>query len=134
MRFCLGEFRSKDTAMQCIQKLGEHNFFDLRFFQTGDTPFEGINTMENAYAGELPLSARGTPGSDIAVEGRAATPLYDKEALKKIMGDDTKLENAYIVAVNITNLENPDDVEDVMEIFRQYGADVNIVKIKEIKS
>ncbi|NLM52293.1 MAG: hypothetical protein GX197_05680 [Firmicutes bacterium] len=126
LKICLGEFRSKETALQCIQKLGEHKFFDLWFFQTGDTPTEGINTLENAYAGELPLFARGTPGSDLAIEGRSHAHLYDKETAKKIMGGDTKPDNIYTVAVNITNIKNPDAV---MEILRQYGADV---KIKEI--
>ncbi|HHU30466.1 MAG: hypothetical protein QM368_01505 [Bacillota bacterium] len=125
LKVCLGEFRSKDTAIQCIQKLGEHNFIDVYFFRTGKEPFEGMNPLKNAYAGELPHFARGTPGSDIAIEGRSNTRLYDKETAIKIMGDDTKPDNAYTLAVNITNIKNPGKV---IEILRMHGADI---KIKE---
>jgi hypothetical protein len=43
----------------------------------------------------------------------------------KIMGDDTKPDNAYTLAVNITNIKNPGKV---IEILRMHGADI---KIKE---
>ncbi|NLP36714.1 MAG: hypothetical protein GX357_03600 [Firmicutes bacterium] len=135
----LPQFTSQESRYPC--RLDDTGFLSLnllastvkcsqytcgRLFQINAAPAEGINTLENAYAGELPLFARGTPGSDLATEGRSNAHLYDKETAKKIMGGDTKPDNVYTVAVNITNIKKTDTV---MEILRQYGADI---KIKEI--
>jgi hypothetical protein len=116
----IGKFRSKDTARLAIQKLGEHGFLKVSFHQIDKTPTEGMDSMSNAYAGELPLQARGILGSDIAIEGRTAADIYDKEAAKRMMGGDTKPPNAYAVVVNVTDSENPHFAE---EILAKNGAD-----------
>ena len=122
----IGKFRSKDTAKLAIQKLGEHNFFQISFHQIGKTPTQGVDMMSNAYAGELPLHARGVLGSDVAIEGSSAADFYNKEDAKKIMGGDTKPPNAYAVAVNITDSDNPKLAE---EMLIKYGADTEFREI-----
>ncbi|MBS3900448.1 MAG: hypothetical protein KGZ54_00300 [Dethiobacter sp.] len=66
----IGEFRSRDTAQRAIEELGRHGFLKTSIYQIGNTPVEGIDTMKNSYAGELPLFGRGVKGSDVAIEGR----------------------------------------------------------------
>ena len=117
----IGKFRSKDTARLAIQKLGEHGFLKVSFHQIDKTPTEGMDSMSNAYAAELPLQARGILGSDIAIEGRSAANIYDKDAAERIMGGDTKPPNAYAVVVNVTDSEKPHFAE---EILAKNGADI----------
>jgi hypothetical protein len=38
LKLYFGSFRSKDTAKQCIQKLGEAGFLDVAFYQSGEIP------------------------------------------------------------------------------------------------
>ncbi|HHX74940.1 MAG TPA: hypothetical protein GX699_08575 [Firmicutes bacterium] len=121
LKLYFGSFRSKDTAKQCIQKLGEAGFLDVAFYQSGETPAQGIDTLSNAYAGELPHYARGTLGSDLAVEGRTNARLYNTEDARKIMGGDTKPDNVYTVVVNITDSKNK---EEAAEILHRHGAEV----------
>ncbi|NLZ92497.1 MAG: hypothetical protein GX922_00545 [Firmicutes bacterium] len=124
----LAEFRSKDTAQQAIQKLGEHGIMGVSMQQIADTPIEGIDTMSNAYAGELPLFARGIKGSDIAIEGTTDTLLYNHETADQIMGEGAKVENAYLVAVDITNQEETKVVEKILQ---QHGAETRIKTIED---
>ena len=126
LKLVIGEFRSKDTAYQCIQKLGELEFMDVSFYQIGKTPVEGMDQLSNAYAGELPHYARGTLGSDIAIEGRTNATFYNKEDARKIMGGDTKPDNAYAIAVNILDRQNPDLAK---KILKQHGADVEMKEL-----
>ncbi|NLN07085.1 MAG: hypothetical protein GX167_05630 [Firmicutes bacterium] len=126
LKLYFGSFRSKDTAKQCIKKLGEAGFLDVAFYQMGETPAQGIDTLSNAYAGELPHYARGILGSDLAVEGRTNTRLYNKKDAEKIMGGETKPDNVYTVVVNITGCENKETAE---EILRRYGADVEVKEL-----
>jgi hypothetical protein len=126
IRLVIGKFRSRDTARLAIQKLGEHGFLKVSFHQIGDTPTEGMDHMSNAYAGELPLQARGVLGSDVAIEGRSAANLYNKEDARKIMGGDTKPPNAYAVAVNIT--DSPKGLF-AQEILAKNGADTEFHEV-----
>ncbi|NLZ38737.1 MAG: hypothetical protein GX893_03930 [Firmicutes bacterium] len=122
-RVVLAEFRSKDTAKQAVQKLDEHGIRNVSLQQIGNTPIEGIDTMSNAYAGELPLFARGIKGSDIAIEGRTDALLYNRESAEKIMGEGNKVVNAYLITVEATTQEETRLVE---KILRQYGAAIHI--------
>ncbi|NLM46880.1 MAG: hypothetical protein GX200_08780 [Firmicutes bacterium] len=126
LKLYFGRFRSKDTAKQCIKKLGEAGFLDVTFYQTGEAPEQGVDTLSNAYAGELPLYARGVLGSDLAVEGRTNARLYNKEDADKIMGGVTKPENVYTVVVNITDSKNKEKAE---KILRRHGADVEVKEL-----
>lgn len=118
VKLVIGKFRSKDTATMAIERLGQNGFLQVSFHQIGKTPVSGVDTMSNAYAGELPLYARGVLGSDVAIEGTG--DFYSKEDARKIMGGDTKPPNAYAVAVNITDSRLPSLAE---EILAQTGAD-----------
>ncbi len=122
-RVVLAEFRSKDTAKQAVQKLDEHGIRNVSLQQIGNTTIEGIDTMSNAYAGELPLFARGIKGSDIAIEGRTDALLYNRESAEKIMGEGNKVVNAYLITVEATTQEETRLVE---KILRQYGAAIHI--------
>lgn len=118
----IGKFRSKDTAQRAIEELGRHGFLKISFHQIGKTPVEGIDTMKNAYAGELPAFARGVKGSDIAIEGRTNEKnlLYSEEDARKIMGGEIDEPSAYAVAINVTDHQEP---EFAVKMLQRYGAD-----------
>lgn len=123
----IGEFRSLDTAKQAIQKLGEHGYMDIACRQIGPPPGESLDIMSNAYAGELPLFARGIPGSDVAVEGRTKTLLYNEEDAKKIMGEGSKVKNAYAIFVHVTEDTDPTQAEKLLKL---HGADTHIKQVE----
>lgn len=125
----VGEFRSQDTAKQAIQKLGEHGFTDVALQQIGPAPGNSLDIMSNAYAGELPLFARGIPGSDVAVEGRSNARLYSEDDARKMMGDGTKVDNAYVVFVPITKDADPQQAQRLLKL---HGAETEVKQI-EIK-
>jgi hypothetical protein len=116
----IGKFRSKDTTKLAITRLGELGFTQVSFHQIGDTPTQGMDQMNNAYAGEIPIHVRGILGSDVAIEGRSAADFYDKEAARRMMGEDAKPPNAYALAVNVTDSPKPELAE---EILAKFGAD-----------
>ncbi|MDW7650251.1 MAG: hypothetical protein SCK29_05665 [Bacillota bacterium] len=120
LNLVIGKFRSKDNARLAIWELGEQGYLKVSFHQIGETPVEGVDPMNNPYSGELPLYARGVMGSDIAIEGRSASDLYDHEAAEKMMGEDTKIPNAYAVAVNVTDSKKPHFAVDIL---KKHGAD-----------
>lgn len=123
----LAEFRSQDTAQQAIQKLGEHGLMGVSMQQIANTPVEGIDMMSNAYAGELPVFARGIKGSDIAITGTTDTFLYNQEEAEELMGSETKVDNAYLLAVDVTNNEEAQVAENILQ---QHGADTKVKTIK----
>ncbi|MCR3921483.1 MAG: hypothetical protein NUK65_03070 [Firmicutes bacterium] len=123
----IGKFRSKDTATQAIQKLGEEGFMDVSFHQISATPSQGMDNLSNAYAGELPLFARGVLGSDIAIEGRSTDHLYNEEDAIKLMGKGSKVPSAYAVAVHIIDQQNRQHAQTILE---RHGADVELKEIE----
>ena len=121
----IGEFRSLDTARLAIQKLHEHNFLDISLRQIGPAPGNSLDSMTNAYAGELPLFARGVPGSDVAVEGKTEA-LYSEEDAKEIMGGDVRAANAYAVVVRV---RDESDRQLTKKILTMYGAETQYNKL-----
>ncbi len=119
----IGEFRSRDTAQRAIEELGRHGFLKTSIYQIGKTSVEGIDTMKNAYAGELPMFGRGVKGSDVAIEGRTNEKnlLYSEEDARKIMGGEIDEPSAYAVAVDITDHHDPEFVKKVLQ---HYGGDI----------
>ncbi|MCW3491552.1 hypothetical protein [Dethiobacter alkaliphilus] len=115
----IGKFRSKDNARLAIWELGEQGFMKVSFHQLTDDPVEGVDPMNNAYSAELPLYARGVMGSDVAVEGRSSSNLYNEEDAKKMMGEGTHLPAAYAVAVNVTESDKPHFAVDILN---KHGA------------
>jgi hypothetical protein len=120
VKVVIGKFRSKDNARLAVWELGKQGYCQACFYQIGNTPTEGVDPMNNAYSGELPLYARGVMGSDIAVEGRSGANIYSADDAEKIMGGETREPNAYAVVVNVTDSEKPHFARDIL---KKHGAD-----------
>ena len=69
-------------------------------FQINAAPAEGINTLKMPMPVNYHFCA---VSDDLATEGRSNAHLYDKR--QKNHGGDTKPDNVYTVAVNITNIK-----------------------------
>lgn len=115
----IGMFRSKDTAALAMEELSGQGYCIVNMYQLKDAPVEGVNPMKNPYAGELPLFARGVPGSDVAVEGRSSANLYSREDAEKIMGHDRGPDPAYALVIDVTDHRDKRYAEDIL---KKHGA------------
>lgn len=127
VKLVFGKFVSKDNARLAIWELGEQGYLKVSFHQIGEAHVEGVDPMNNPYSGELPFYARGVMGSDIAVEGRSSSDLYSQEDAEKIMGGQTRLDNAYAVVVNVTDSKQPHFAVDIL---KKHGADTETHEVE----
>lgn len=117
----IGKFRSGDSAALAVKKLNGQGFDMVYLYQLSEAPVEGVNPMKNPYSGELPLFARGIPGSDIAVEGHSGEGLYNREDAVKIVGHDGP-DPAFAVVVDVTGHKNGHLAKDILN---KNGADTS---------
>ena len=120
VRVVIGNFRSHDNARLAVWELGKQGYCQVSFHQIGKEPTEGVDPMNNPYAGELPAYARGVMGSDIAVEGRSSANIYSADDAEKIMGGKTAEPPAFAVVVDVTHSEKQHFAEDIL---KKHGAD-----------
>ncbi len=79
-----GYFASEVKAQEALSKIKEEDGFgELNLDYILSPRQERMNSLKNAYAGDLPGIARGVLGSDISLQGKSYDGLYDVETAHK---------------------------------------------------
>ncbi len=87
-----GYFQSEKNARLAIIKLKlEDGFGEIDLDKILTPKEQRVNQMTNAYSGDMPYFARGTLGSDIALQGKSYDGLYDEEVAREVERDKKEL-------------------------------------------
>ena len=86
-----GYFAAESRARKALSTIKkEDGFGELNLDYILSPREERLNSLKNAYAGNLPGLARGVLGSDIAMQGKSYDGLYDVETAHKAARDKEK--------------------------------------------